>query len=245
MKNYIKVVVGDDYEEFSSNKDVVTLSELYKEILEEGGCNSLVVICQGIATADLVELVRFLNERNIDFINTNESISDYSETHKVSPENVLISNPTNVGDSTYRFTLNITDKKDRLSDHVTGQHIGAMILMEAARQAVIVGIEREFNILSESGIGLVLNDFNANFSNYTFPIPVNIELKIDIMDRSKNTTSIVTTSTFYQAGRQVSKIQLDVDLYDSVYLSNIEKIKARKAIKKYVSTIESSLIEEE
>jgi hypothetical protein len=53
---------------------------------------------------------------------------------------VLITAPQRIAQQTFRCELAVNDSQDRLSDHVTGEQIGGMLLMKVARQVTIASV---------------------------------------------------------------------------------------------------------
>lgn len=84
--------------------------------------------------------------------------------HKSRPEFVLIKD-TDKHD-TFELVFDV-ETEDRLCDHQTGAHISGMVLLEAARQAAAVVLERGFPDLSESHAA-VLDHVDIDFTGYAF-----------------------------------------------------------------------------
>lgn len=57
-------------------------------------------------------------------------------THKNKAENVLISEVSQIDVASYQCHLLIDDGCAEMADHVTGQHVQGMVLLEACRQMV-------------------------------------------------------------------------------------------------------------
>ncbi|NTS75307.1 hypothetical protein HR060_00390 [Catenovulum sp. SM1970] len=245
MEDFFYIIVGDDYEEFAKQNHVYTVSDFYKKVTEHTDWphqHANIIIGQGINYHNRKFIEELLVERKIEHIQSIPPIAKLSDTHKCTEENVLITAPEKLGKLSYGFNLSITDKVDRLSDHVTNQHVGAMLLMEAARQATIVVLELEY--CQNASFGLILDNFVSNFNEYLFPLPTSLQTTIiEKKVSSKNITVEVRTS-ITQTDTHIGTISLDVTLCDSKILGKIESRKSQGAVKA-LSEINENILEKE
>lgn len=233
MNDKIHIVVGNDYAEFAKHRNVLTILDMMLALrdTERWTGDESVIIGQGISDDEREMLRAALRVRRIHCIEEPGRLVPLQLTHKSNRDNVLISEPRKIAEGRYQFNFTLNDILDRLSDHVTGQHVGAMLLMEAARQAVIVTLEEEYCIASGTQQGLILERFHSQFDNYVFPLPASMLVVAEEMDSGDDRhTSVVLTIAFYQAGQQVCEMLLDVKLYEAALLEKVENLKARKTI---------------
>ena len=233
MINNFYLVVGDDYAAFANNDHVMTVSELIRELdaSDNWSGEEQFVIGQGISNNTREMLKHALNANGISNVDHLNHLVETHMTHKKELENVLISEPCKINNNQYQFELMLNDKKDRLSDHVTNQHVGAMLLMEAARQAVIVSLEYEFPKEDGNKYGLILERFDSKFDSYVFPLPTQMIVRLEEQaEQSKKQKFIILTITFFQAGNKICKMQLDVKKYESSPLKKLESRRARQVV---------------
>ncbi|MBD2810814.1 hypothetical protein ID853_07945 [Xenorhabdus sp. Vera] len=81
-------------------------------------------------------------------------------THKHKRKNVLISKTIKTGDTSYQCHLLIDDDCAEMADHVTGQHIQGMVLLEACRQ-MINSVSERFLIKTGRNKSFVLHTMNS------------------------------------------------------------------------------------
>ena len=223
------IVVGNDYAAFANNECVFTVSQLMYQVenpLNWSG-EEHVVIGQGIEESTRALLKVALQNRGVENIDDLDDLVPVDLTHKRSRKNVLISEPRRIAKGKYGFRLALDDGSDRLSDHVTGQHIGAMLLLEAARQATVVTLEYEYQTQAGPRYGFILERFNSTFSNYVFPLPTSIA--VILREKGSPLDKIIAIEliiSFTQAGEEVCEMLLDVKLFAS---ASLEKVEARKA----------------
>lgn len=228
------IIVGDDYRGFSDEDKTFVLSDFYEKMLKNQGWpepNAKVVLGQGVSYHDREFLSHTLKKRGVENFYPLPDVAPLEVTHKRSQENVLISKPEKFSQYRYRFDLSITDKVDRLSDHVTGKHVGAMLLMEASRQATIAVLEDEYCSTSEVNYGLILDRFDSQFNGYLFPLPCTLDTSIEELRSSSKNITVIVKTTVSQCGTVIANINLDVTLCITKVLDKIEARKAQGVVK--------------
>lgn len=233
MQGSFYLVVGNDYEVFAANEHVITAANFIQRLRDSSlwDGDEHVVLGQGIGDREALEIRGLLRERSLSSVKSIGELVPLHLTHKRSVENVLIAAAQKRGEYAYRFHLALNDKQDRLSDHVTGQHISAMQLMEAARQAVVAALECEYPTEPGSRMGFILERFDSRFENYMFPVPTDIFVTIaERSNASDKHRSVTLTIDFAQVAQKVCQMQLDVRLYDIKVLAKLEARRARSVV---------------
>ena len=235
MKPCNYIIVGDDYHRFSNGATVVTTAEFYGMLTQAPrpqleGCT--VGLGQGISTNVRCNLIKHLDAHGVTDIVTSGAPATCDLTHKITEDNALISHPRIVNKYQHEYDLIVNDKLDRLSDHVTGLHIGAMPLMEAVRQATISILELAY-ITDDLKYGLVLNSYRSDFVGYLFPVGATLSVTINEVDMaSKTKFNVVVVTNVTQCGNKVADISLDVTLIEKSKLDNIEVKRAKTLLNK-------------
>lgn len=243
MNSNYYIIVGDDYVHFSDQNSIYTVSDFYRKMLEDAKwpeSSANMILGQGISYHDREFIDHATKRRNAERLFPLPAIASLDDTHKRTDENVLISQPLKLGKLRYGFDLTITDKSDRLSDHVTGKHVGAMLLMEAARQATIAVLEREYCRKSSEKFGLILDRFDCQFDGYLFPLPTSLDTTIEELKVSPKNITVVVKTVVSQADCQIAAIGLDVTLCASQVLDKIESRKAQTVVKRLCQSLEES-----
>lgn len=241
------IVVGDDYAAFAKNTGVLTVSQLIQRLRDPARWrgDERVVIGQGIDESIRALIHVTLQARHVHEVQDIDELALLELTHKRLRGHVLITAPRKVADREYRFSLALNDRSDRLSDHVTGQHVGAMLLLEAARQAMIVCLECEYVTDQNRNYGLILERYNSTYHHYAFPLPTSIDVTLrELRPHTPAERQIPTQLdiVFSQAGIRVCEMQLDVTLYEAALLAKVETMKARKLIETLCSAEERRLL---
>jgi hypothetical protein len=229
MVDNVVVVVGDDWAEFAGNDGVVTISQLRREAKSCGTPIKRDVIAgQGLTDADLVEL-RALFPGAI----LQPARASLRQTHKHETKHVLITALQECGPHEYTCELCMDDSKDRLVDHVSGQHLAGMVLVEAGRQATIGALEWEYAADNGHAWGMSLTTLSVQFVGYVFPLPMLLRVQVaeDLARRNRSQRLVTVHIEYSQAGEVVCKQELNVRLLGPRLLSELENKRARRMIK--------------
>jgi hypothetical protein len=227
------LVVGDVYESFANNENVITATAFMRALQDQSRWfgDERIMIGQGLGANELHQIRELLHCRAISNVTHCGDLVPLHLTHKRNTDHVLISSPKKIAPHRYEYGLALNDRKDRLCDHVTGQHIGAMQLMEAARQAMIATLEYEYVDGTGKRIGLILERFDSRFENYVFPLPAS--MSVNIVERktvNDNHLSVTIVIRIIQAGQAMCQMELDLTLYDMSLLGKIEARRAKRAV---------------
>lgn len=234
-------IVGDDYEKFTKyHPNTVTaskfieLSHVYKEVSD-----LKIEIGQGIAFSQYDIIIKdFSNIISEDSKNNNfENMS--ALTHKSIHENVLLSNMKKVRDERYVYNLRSFAQSDRLSDHVTGIHVGGMLIIEAARQAGTASIEHEY-LSEDSNSSLVLSTLDSEFFSYAFPLQMQIDVKMSSKQSENRSPQITLKINICQNYSKIATITIVALIMPKKVISKIESNLAKKLSPKVVLSQETS-----
>lgn len=96
-------------------------------------------------------------------------------THKLKNHNIAISAPGENGNGTYSASLMIDDANAELSDHLTGQHVSGMMVIEAARQMTIAVAEAYYVTPQAKGkVNFVTNKMDVTYMDFLLPVHTEI-----------------------------------------------------------------------
>lgn len=230
---YRCIVVGDIYSSFSNQSNVLTETDVI-ERMQQGNFGFSEIICgQGLRQGSITTIQHLAQVRAIACVSFPRPLASRELTHKSNPDNILISKPLSLGDSTYEFQLVVADAVDRLSDHVTGEHLGAMLLIEAARQAGIATLELAFPNEEGSSWGFVLHSFNTSFIQYAFPLPTRVVIHIaeDVSEGARQ-RKISLDVKHFQQDQCVSVMTIGVSLYQKKLLTKLERMRSHDITQK-------------
>jgi hypothetical protein len=150
----------------------------------------------------------------------------------------MITIPVELSKNHYQSFLIMNDNCAESSDHITGQHIQGMVLIEAARQMMLSVTENYFLLSQEKeNPYFTLNKINTNFLRFTFP--VEIVINYQVMNITKKTNGSIKSTCkilFEQLGQTVAEIEIDFCVYSKDIIAVIEKTMAADTLQKALLT---------
>ncbi|GAB2189660.1 hypothetical protein MAH1_12680 [Sessilibacter sp. MAH1] len=182
------IVVSNKFENFTRNKNSVTVNQLMAmlELPEHIVPGPLKLFRgQGISDQTVYELVEKINKLDKAKKRWDDSqlksVPDQATSnlsHKRISANTLICEPQKVDQDTYTLVISIDENSELMCDHQTGQHIQGMILIEATRQAFLAVTEKYFLDDSWGRTYFVINSMKTDFKGFVFPVGAHINYKI-------------------------------------------------------------------
>jgi len=224
------IIVGNAFARFAQHESVTTASDLRRRLLlrDANAAPQRVLLGQGLSDADREVLIHALGDA---FVREPAPRATVELTHKRADEHVLIGCLKSLGDHSYECELDVNDVADRLSDHVTGQHLGGMLLVEAGRQACIAALECEYGVDGPMKWGLAWSGLSVHFQGYVYPVPARLVVSVretnpgEIKKRSVRVPIEIT-----QAGKRVCELELTITLIEQHVLEGAEDRRARQVI---------------
>lgn len=237
-------VVGERFTGFArENPEVITLPEL-ERMLNEGGLPSDVTLVIGQGVQD--ERLQRVRERvgslepamrvTLELDPRASQRADPRLAHKAHGHNIMISTPEQVVEGElYTASLLLDDGCAEMSDHVTGQHLQGMVLIEAARQMLLAVTERYFlQDRDNRSHYFVLNQLDTSFHAFGFPLGVEIQHQIlSRQEGKRGSLSFETKTRLLQGGELLTEVRMRFSVYDAAFLSTREAAKAREAIERH------------
>lgn len=243
MRTYVLTIIGNRLTAFAKNQHIMTYDGFcYLLTVESQLFNSknryLVRMGQGLSDDQLISIQDKINRLDlshrvvISLIVDNLNRASDKLSHKRHVKNTMISTPTKLADSSYKSYLMLDENCAEMSDHITGQHIQGMVLLEAARQ-MVNAVSEEYLIAknTSSSKGFVLNKLCSSFHSYVFPLEVELHLSLSKIRHGLNGDFNAVASIVIQQQQQMKMtIDLDFSVLDKASLSLIEDSMALAAL---------------
>lgn len=256
MHSRILLVIGDKFASYVQGKDAVTLSQLRGLLslslpLPNQGV-TLLVPGQGLSDESikllLEEAARSPNVAFFDFSlwHTLPKRAPKAISHKHIPANTLISEPRQTAVDEFELHFLIDEDCELMNDHQSGQHVQGMILIEAARQAIVAVTESFLLPKNGTEYAFVLNSLSVSYSHYTFP--VGAVLRCNILEKITDNPRRLSFSAeidVEQCGQVVSKFTLAIGAMEKSRISKGENMQALKTQANYLSYIAANMHEYE
>lgn len=245
QKNYF--IVGNRFSAISNHVHILTYAELLTHIHDGKIGNARLNIEQGVSEEPVNWLRRFIKKY---YPNNMLSIVSYFEkfercsnllSHKTLDYNTLISTPQEINHSHFYSVLMIDDRCSEMSDHVTGQHVQMMLLVEAARQMVL-SVTEKFFIASDlrSTLSFVANGVESTFSQFIFPFFTEVHAHVlnQRVLAGNNMTNLIRVD-FIQNQTVCAEIKFNSSVLEKNFLTEKENEMSMVCAEKYFLSLEN------
>lgn len=236
MEREFFLIVGDEYREFATHEGVFGVSDALLALRSGVAAwqTRSLLLGQGISRDTRHEIEAAAREVG-SIVYPVAGAPPLALTHKLSADGVLISPPQKISAGRYRAELLTGVERDRLADHVTGQHMGGMLLVEAARQLGIAALELEY--AADDGLmryGLAWAGLVVRFLSYAFPTPTELEvvLEEDPAKSRKSQVGVTLTFRLVQAGLCIAEMVMETSLIEKSTLAKLEARRAQQTVDK-------------
>ncbi len=239
-------LVGDKLKGHHDNAGIVSLSDLESFVSSHGANyafkNSFeVIIGQGISDTKLNRLFQNINASKLNkkirikTLGENYKRTQKELTHKRLNKNTLISEPQALNELTYESYLMVDERCAEMSDHVTGQHIQGMVLIEAARQMTLA-VTGAFFLDKEQrkNYGFISHSLNTEFKSYVFPLDVKIVYRIkEVKIRPNIGCKFFVGIEFIQSNEVKTLVETGFSAMDKKLINIAEKDKVFDTLNKF------------
>jgi hypothetical protein len=219
-------LVGDVFAEFAEREGVLTVSQLAGQIRKgafPGHTGATwVTLGQGVSEFDVQFVRDTLARRGLtDLVVIDDQLLRHRTgreiAHKHRPENVLISVPRPTGSSSFESDLLVDSGNELMSDHLTGQHMQGMLVMEAGRQMFIAVAEQHY--LPPTAVGnsyFVIDTFATRYRNFLFPLPAIVRCEV-LSHRSphRTRTTFSCELAVLQGGTETAAMEVRFTAFDT------------------------------
>jgi hypothetical protein len=245
MKN-ILLIVGDRFQAFRDGKvNVQTYSEFLGSAAAQGWNKDVLPMPgQGLSDVEIATILALHSEHDPDALEVLATLPNKKAeaTHKRHARNIVIGEIKRSGKTCYDSSLLVDDDCAEMADHNSGQHLQAMVLIEACRQ-LLLAIAETF-LIEEGERGhkyFVFNSLNINFKTFAFPLPTDLRCRFVSEDRKLTSASFVAEIDIVQAGVSVSTATIEYGFFSSEFLTRRENSAANKATQRELDRIIAAL----
>ena len=234
-KNY--VIVGDRIKERCISGMFIS-AETAESIAHSHRSPLTLYIGQGLSDEQLIHLYSLSQAKQtlIDLVpKQRPQRASLRETHKHENCNVAISKVIDNGNGTYSSALMIDDTNAELSDHLTGQHISGMMIVEAARQMSIATAEQFYiNPLTRKKVNFLTNRMHVTYHDLMLPVQTEILCIPVAVKRSGPVNFRFTVNIqFRQQSKILATLEFDTSVIDARYFH----LKEMQLLHRYISLL--------
>lgn len=236
----IWLVTADAFHDFGKRCGTLTMSQARERLLLKTVSHSDVFIpAQGMCTRSRQELYSLAQQSGFGDSFRNWGIdcelAPNSLTHKRRMENTLISTPQLLSDGSFSSELQISGDNELIIDHLTGQHVQGMILIEACRQMFIAVSELAHMRATEKKCDYVIfNAMNVSFKAFTYPLPAQVVYReMSLLTKRPDRVGVVADITIFQNNIETTKLSVDYTLFEKQVITSKEIEKGQQAVAEY------------
>ncbi len=244
MDNII-YIVGDKLKNFCLGKSNVKTVDSFCNFLNLITTNKIhekiiAMLGQGVSDTQVFKMDSIIKKKNLQNHITiiglhKKERSSRIQTHKHKHKNRMISSPQRIGVNKFESYLMLDDRCAEMSDHVTGQHIQGIILIEAARQMTLAVTERFYITEGDrNDVGFITNKLTVDFRGYIFPCEVKLIYRIlECKTKMRINSKFVVNIEFIQ--EDVTKVEViyDFSTYQKKFLTDKEQLLANESVAFY------------
>lgn len=243
------VIIGNRLTEFANNENILTYEQFnyllkIESKLSESQNKYKIHLGQGLSDLQIESICNQIQKKELKnrfkFFEGFHNISRASRllTHKHKIENSMISEPEKISELEFKSYLMLDDSCAEMSDHLTGQHIQGMVLIEASRQ-MINSISEKYlitkNITKKKGF--VLNFLNSEFYEYVFPLDVELIFRLEkIRNGLDGNFKAEASVQIIQNNKPMMTVEIGFSVMEKTTLINIESQMAKLAVKQKINT---------
>lgn len=175
-------IVGDKFEQFASNPNVTTVSELETTLAERArlGRPLRLYLGQGVCEEQLERIQEATQRLHRPWLAAfaKPTRAGRRHVHKHQSHNSMIGLPRRLGRDTFSVDVLLDERCAEMSDHVTGQHIQGMVLTEATRQTFLAVTEEFYLGEQQHSSYFVIHNMDVEYLRFVFPLPMSIRYQV-------------------------------------------------------------------
>ncbi|MCW8175652.1 AfsA-related hotdog domain-containing protein [Verminephrobacter aporrectodeae] len=248
----IYVVVANQFDEFSKHDNVMSYNTLLKELcgLKQIELRGVKFIAgQGLGFEEIQHAYRlavfhgYAEEFSHWHTWVNMIPAGPTLTHKSKPENILISIPEQSDNGTYTANLLLHAQNELMCDHLTGQHVQGMVLLEACRQMFLAVTERfHLDDYQPPKRYFVLSEMGVRYTAFVFPLPAQIHYRlIDKQQPRHDRVDVHADMSIWQGEQAVTEVNVKFAVMDAKRLGAREASLALHAVSTHVNSLRQRL----
>jgi len=232
--NYI--IVDDIFSGFASNhEDVMTRSDLYFKLLNEDidRQNVKLAFGQGVHEHDIRSMVESLSKQSASFSYASDTQlvkASKQNTHKHFSQNILVSIARESAENIYEMDLLLDGANEFFNDHMTGQHVQGMALIEASRQAFLSVTEQFYLAGDDREFYFVINNIHIDYLQFLFPLRSTIKYTILEEKIKGDRLSFNVAVDIIQAGKVCATTHIRFTAFEKMTIVGKEQGIANKVI---------------
>jgi acyl-CoA thioesterase FadM len=243
MSIFTTIVVADIFSNFAQeHESVITYSELLRLLATQPPEAGLSLIPgQGMEVGLLYALQRQFEVLSLRVLEPTRYLprAGNRQAHKQRPQNIVVSLARQLDRSNYEMDIHFDGSNEFFQDHMTGQHIQGMAIVEAMRQSFLSVTEQYHLNTSIHAYYFVIHDMSVRFERFLFPVDARLcyqIIKESIKDGRYGATVDIKVE---QAGDACATGSVCFTAFDAAFIEGRERVAAKEVLVKHVNRLRS------
>jgi acyl-CoA thioesterase FadM len=237
------IVVADIFSNFAKqHESVITYSELIRKLAAQPAETELFLIPgQGMDVELLRSLKRQFESLKLHVLEPTRHLprAGNRQAHKQRPHNIVVSLARRLGPNDYEMDMHFDESNEFFQDHMTGQHIQGMAIMEAIRQSFLTVTEQYHLHTSMQAYYFVIHNMSVHFERFLFPVDARLSYRVaeECIKEGRYRASV--NVKVRQAGDVCATGTVSFTAFDSAFIESREHLAAKEVLIKHLSHLRS------
>lgn len=176
-------IIGDKFKKFLEHENTISISNFEKQLFRNRLPSDGIVyhLGQGVALERVNKIAKdspILRDVGIHIGFDEVTKSARHLVHKHNSANSMISIPRRVSELNYQADVHIDDRCAELDDHITGQHVSGMTLVEICRQMFLAVTEQYYLKAYEKEFYFVIKSSSIEYKRFVFPLEIRADYRV-------------------------------------------------------------------
>lgn len=240
------IVVPDEFDSFADKPSLLRYGVLLKS-LRSGDVQALrgqqLVAGQGLDEMQIDHAYCFALSLGLDDefkpwrLWRQSTPADRTLCHKDRPENVLITLPEQEASDMFVADLRLHARNELMLDHLTGEHVQGMVLVEACRQMFLAVTERyHLESFPAKSRYFVINEMALRYLGFAFPLPAQIRYRVLSLQQDRpDRLAVHADMEVWQGSKAVTGMNVKFTVFDAKPLGERESRLANEVVHHYLN----------
>lgn len=230
--------MANNFNKTAQQDRVIVLEELLDLIENKKTKDVNFVAGQGLSDIQIDHIYSLSQSKNMEDsfmywrLSRDKLLANKSESHKHNYKNTLISRPERTGDETFESNLIVNHENEFMQDHITGEHIQGMMLIEASRQ-MFLAVKEVFYLKDFPAISkyFVIEEMNTSYKRFLFPLCATVRYtNVESTWIKPNRLKAHGIIEILQNGKVTTLTEVKFSVYEGTFIESKESFLASKAV---------------
>lgn len=234
----IIIVVANNFNKTAQQNGVIVLDELLEIMKNKKTSDIKFVAGQGLNDIQIDHIYSLSQSKNMEDnfmywrLSRDKMLANKNESHKHNYKNTLISRPERTGDETFESNLIVNHENEFMQDHITGEHIQGMMLIEASRQ-MFLAVKEVFYLKDFPAVSkyFVIEEMNTSYKNFLFPLCATVRYtNVESTWIKPSHLKAYGAIEILQNGKVTTLTEVKFSVYEGTFIEGKESVLASKAV---------------